>query len=169
LEDAVEAGRIACNVALVVMTTIIGLGAQTDATIVVSGDVAKPLTISAADLKTMARTTVVLPERDGVVKYSGVLVAEILARAGTPLGRDLSGPALTTYVLATAKDGYQVVFSLAELDPAFSSSDVIVADAANGEPLADNRGPFRLIAPHDKRAARAVRMLQRLEVVRLRK
>ena len=29
--------------------------------------------------------------------------------------------------------------------------------------------PFRLIAPHDKRAARAVRMLQKLEVVRLRK
>lgn len=161
--------RAAGSVALVVLASMIGVGAQSDATLVVGGDVARPLMISAADLKAMPRTTVQLPERDGAVKYSGVLLADILARAGAPLGRDLSGPALATYVLATAKDGYQVVFSLAELDPAVSSSDVIVADTADGEPLLDNRGPFRLVAPHDKRAARAVRMLQRLDVVRLRK
>ena len=161
--------RAAANVALVVLTSTIGIGAQSDATLVVGGDIARPLMISAADLKTMPRTTVQLPERDGTVKYSGVLLADMLTRAGAPLGRDLSGPALATYVLATAKDGYQVVFSVAELDPAISSSDVIVADTADGQPLLDNRGPFRLVAPHDKRAARAVRMLQRLDIVRLRK
>ena len=161
--------RAAANVALVVLTSTIGIGAQSDATLVVGGDIARPLMISAADLKTMPRTTVQLPERDGTVKYSGVLLADILTRAGAPLGRDLSGPALATYVLATAKDGYQVVFSVAELDPAISSSDVIVADTADGQPLLDNRGPLRLVAPHDKRAARAVRMLQRLDIVRLRK
>ena len=161
--------RAAANVALVVLTSTIGIGAQSDATLVVGGDIARPLMISAADLKTMPRTTVQLPERDGTVKYSGVLLADMLTRAGAPLGRDLSGPALATYVLATAKDGYQVVFSVAELDPAISSSDVIVADTADGQPLLDNRGPFRLVVPHDKRAARAVRMLQRLDIVRLRK
>src|SRR5262249_28282225 len=146
---------IAGSVALVVLT-MGAVKAQSDAILTVGGDVAKPLTISTAELKTMPRTTVSLPEQSGIVKYTGVPVAEILLRAGAPLGRELSGPALATYVLATAKDGYQVVFSLAELDPAMASSDVIVADTADGEPLPENRGPFRLIAPHDKRAARAV-------------
>jgi len=59
--------------------------------------------------------------------------------------------------------------TLAELDPAFSSNDVIVADTADGEALLDNRGPFRLVVPHDKRAARAVCAVQRLDVVRLKK
>ena len=32
----------------------------------------------------------------------------MLARAGAPLGKDLVSQALATYVLATARDGYQV-------------------------------------------------------------
>jgi hypothetical protein len=35
------------------------------------------------------------------------------------------------------------------------------------KPLFDYQGPFRIVAPHDKRGARSIRMLQRLEVVRL--
>jgi hypothetical protein len=54
-----------------------------------------------------------------------VLVGEILARASAPLGRDVSGPAVATYVLATRKDGYAAVFSLAELDSAMTPNDLI--------------------------------------------
>jgi hypothetical protein len=102
-------------------------------------------------------------------RYEGVLVGELLKRAGAPLGRDLSGDALATYVVASASDGYQVVFSLAELDPALTANDIIVADTTDGKPLLENQGPLRIVAPHDKRGARSVRMLQRLEIVRLRK
>jgi len=135
----------------------------------VAGDVARVLTLTPADLKTMPRTTVTIPEQGRDVKYTGVLVGEILTRAGAPLGRDLSGPAVSTYVLASEKDGYQAVYSLAELDPAFTSNDIIIADTVDGQPLFDYQGPLRIVAPHDKRGARGVRMLQRLEVVRLRK
>ena len=65
----------------------------------------------------MPRTTVTVSEEGREIKYEGVLVGELLKRAGAPVGRDLSGKAVATYVRATAKDGYQVVFSLAELDP----------------------------------------------------
>lgn len=101
--------------------------------------------------------------------YEGVLLGDVLARAGAPLGRDLSGPALATYVLATATDGYQAVFAIAEVDPAMSGSDIIIADSINGAPLPGDQRGMRIVAPHDKRAARWVRMLQRIEVVRLRK
>lgn len=133
----------------------------------VGGDVTQALTVNAADLEAMPRTTVTVSENGRDIKYDGVLVGELLKRAGAPVGRDLSGKAVATYVRATAKDGYQVVFSLAELDPAFTANDIIVADTIDGKPLFDYQGPFRIVAPHDKRGARSVRMLQRIEVVRL--
>ena len=138
------------------------------ATLTIEGDVARPLTLTPADIKAMPRTTVSVDNEDGrTVSYEGVLVGEILKRAGAPLGRDLSGKAVATYVRAAAKDGYQVVFSLAELDPGFTSNDIIVADTADGKPLFDYQGPLRIVAPHDKRGARSIGMLQRIEVVRL--
>ena len=76
----------------------------------VGGDIPHALTLSAADLKGMPRTTVSIREDGRDVHYEGVLVGEVLRRAGAPLGRDLSGAALATYVLASAKDGYQVLF-----------------------------------------------------------
>jgi DMSO/TMAO reductase YedYZ molybdopterin-dependent catalytic subunit len=138
-----------------------------DANLVIAGDVAQPLTITAGELKTMPRTTVTVSEEGRQISYEGVLVGELLKRAGAPVGRELSGKGVATYVRASAKDGYQVVFSLAELDPAFTPNDIIVADTIDGKPLFDYQGPFRIVAPHDKRGARSIRMLQRLEVVRL--
>ena len=76
---------------------------------------------------------------------------------------------MATYVQADAPDGYRVIFSLAELDSDFQDSDVIVADTLDGKALDDKSGPFRLVAPHDKRPARWVRMLQSLAVVRIAK
>lgn len=88
--------------------------------------------------------------------------------AGVPLGRALSGIALATYVLVTAADGYQVVFSLGEADPALANSRLLIAGAANGSALPDTRGPLRLVAPHDARPMRSVRMLRRVDVVQMR-
>jgi DMSO/TMAO reductase YedYZ molybdopterin-dependent catalytic subunit len=140
--------------------------AASAASLVIAGDVTQPLTLKPADLRTMPRTTVTVDEEGRTVIYEGVLVGELLKRAGAPVGRDLSGKAVATYVRASAKDGYQVVFSLAELDPGFTSNDIIVADTIDGKPLFDYQGPLRIVAPHDKRAARSIRMLQRIEVVR---
>lgn len=103
------------------------------------------------------------------MKHEGVWLHEVLKRAGVPSGTELRGKALAGYVLAEAQDGYQVVFSLAELDPVFTDNQVLLADTAGGKPLGGAQGPFRLVAPKDKRGARSVRMLARLEVVQLRK
>lgn len=145
--------------------------AQTEnaATLAIGGDVPHPLTVSEADLQSMPRVTVTFTDHGVTTTYEGVRVSELLTRAGVPLGADLRGPALATYVLASAKDGYQVAFSLGELDPDLSGSRIIVADRADGKPLDGERGPFRIVSPQDTRGARSIRMLQRLEVVTLRK
>jgi hypothetical protein len=93
----------------------------------------------------------------------------LLKKAGAPLGSELRGNAVATYVTAVATDGYQVLFSLGELDPDLTSNQIIVADTVDGKPLFAYQGPLRIVAPKDSRSARSLRMLERLDVVRLKK
>jgi len=136
----------------------------------ISGDVPMPVTLSAADLATMPRTSAEITEQDGAKStYEGVALQEILKKAGVSFGRQMRGKALAGYVLAEASDGYAVAFSLGELDPDLGAEKVIVADKRDGKPLFEYQGPVRLVIPADKEGARSVRMLQKLEVVALRK
>ena len=133
----------------------------------ISGDVATPLALSASDLKAMPRQTlkVVNPHDKKEEIYEGVSVRELLRRAGVPQNEKLRGAAVAMYVVAEAADGYRVVYSLAELDSDFQDSDVIVADTVNRSPLGEKQGPFKMVAPHDKRPARWIRMLKSLTVL----
>lgn len=135
----------------------------------VGGAVTMPLTISAEDLKKMPRTTVHVTNSHNHKEevYEGVALAALLKEAGVPQGEQIRGPWMAACVLAEAADGYRVVFSLAELDSGFLDSDVLVADTMDGAPLGAGEGPFKLVAPHEKRPARWVRMLKSLTVVQL--
>ena len=134
----------------------------------INGAVSTPLVLSVANLKKMPRKTlsVVNPHDKKTETYEGVLLEELLQRAGVPHGEQLRGPSMATYVIAEGEDGYRVVFSLAELDSGILESEVIVADTMDGAPLAAQQGPFRLVAPHEKRPARWVRMLKSITVIR---
>src|SRR5262249_49327032 len=133
----------------------------------VTGDIPSPLLLNAEDLAKMPREKVSISEEDGAnVQYEGVLLREVLARAGAPLGKELRGKALATYVLAKAHDGYQVVFAIAEVDPSFANEKILVADKRDGKALFGYQGPFRLVCPNDKAGVRSIRMLDTLEVVR---
>ena len=145
--------------------------AQTTATTAelrISGAVSTPLVLTLVDLKKLPRRTlsVVNPHDKKKETYEGVLLEELLHRAGVPQGEQLRGPSLATYVIAEAEDGYRVVFSLAELDSGILESEVMVADTMDGAPLGAQQGPFRLVAPHEKRPARWVRMLKSITVIR---
>lgn len=142
----------------------------TPATLAVNGDVPTPLTLTAEDLAKMPRETVSVDDQDGTkVQYEGVPLREVLKRAGAPLDKNLRGKALASYILAKARDGYEVVFGIGELDPAFANEQIIVADKREGKPLFGYQGPFRLVCPNDKAGARSVRMLETLELLRLQK
>jgi len=134
---------------------------------VIGGSASSPLVLTVADLKKMPRKTlsVTNPHDKKRESYEGVALEEILRRAGVPQGEKLRGPAMATFVIAEAEDGYRVVFSLAELDSSILDSEILVADTMDGAALPPKVGPFRLVAPHEKRPARWVRMLKSLTIV----
>ncbi len=121
------------------------------------------------DLAKLPLHSVTVQEHGKTINYEGVLLHDVLARAGAPFGEQLRGKALSNYVLATARDGYAVVYTLTEMDTTFSDGDLLLADRANDQLLPDTQGPFRVVATHDKKPARSLRMLERIDVVQLRK
>ena len=136
----------------------------------IAGDISSPLTLRAEDLAKMPRETVTVTDQDGTkVQYEGVPLHEVLKKAGAPSGKQLRGKNLATYLIAKAHDGYEVVFTLAEVDPDFGNESVVVADKRDGKALFGFQGPLRLVCANDKAGARSVRMLEMLDVVRLEK
>jgi hypothetical protein len=90
----------------------------------------------------------------------------VLKAAGVQFGQDLRGPALATYLVVEAADGYRAVFALPELDPAFTDCIILLADRREGKPLGGTEGPLRVIVPGEKRHARWVRQVIALKVGR---
>jgi DMSO/TMAO reductase YedYZ molybdopterin-dependent catalytic subunit len=135
----------------------------------IGGAVKTPYTVTLEDLKTMPRKTLHVenPHSQKTEVYEGVPLAALLQRAGVPQGEQIRGAAMATYVLVDAADDYRVVFSLAELDSGFQDSEVLLADTMDGAPLGAGLGPFRLVAPHDKRPARWVDMVRSITVGRV--
>lgn len=95
--------------------------------------------------------------------YSGVPLVELLAKLGVPHGNDLMGKVFADYLVATGADGYRSVIALGEVDPEFHPGTVLIADTMDGKPL-DKAGPFRLVVSEDKRPARSVRNLVKVEL-----
>ena len=83
---------------------------------------------------------------------------------GIGLGDKLHGARLTEVMLVEAADGYKVAFAVAEVDPAFATREIILADRRDGKPLDAKEGPLRIVAPGDKRAARWVRQVTTLRI-----
>src|ERR1700691_5575365 len=135
----------------------------------VGGAVTTPLDLTTADLKSMPRKTLRVDNAHSkkTEVYEGVLVEDLLKKAGVPQGEQLRGQAMATYVLVEAADNYRALFSLAEFNSSFQDSEIIVADTMDGAPIPGALGPFRLVAPHEKRPARWVEMVKSITVVRV--
>ena len=133
----------------------------------VEGESAHPLTLHDADFAHLPRTSVQVHEHAGTaVTYTGVLLRDIVAAAGVPLGDQLRGDRLALYLVVDAADGYRVVFALPELDAAFTDRVVLVADRRDEQPLSATEGPLRLIVPDEKRHARWIRQVVAITIRR---
>jgi hypothetical protein len=128
---------------------------------------ATPVVFNAAEFAALPHVelTLVNPHDQKEHRYSGVSVRELLARLDAPLGDKLRGPALQTGVLVRSKDGYAVLFALAEFDESFSTRVLILADRIDGQPVPEIAAPLQLIAPGDKKAARWARMVTAIEII----
>lgn len=114
-----------------------------------------------------------LPEQNVILEVHGKsqscrgpALADVVARMGAPKGKDVRGDALRWTVLAKARDGYQVRFSLGEIDALLGASEAIVATQCDGAPLSTQDGPFRLVFPGESRGARSMRQLESLTLER---
>lgn len=142
--------------------------AQTSPALRVTGDIPNHLELSMADIAALPHKTIYVTDDKGdAAQYSGVPVATILQKAGTPLGMEMKGGNMAMGVTGRAPDGYHVLFALTEFDPAFSDREIWLADRRDGKPLDNREGPLRIIVPGDKRHARWIRGVNTLEVMRV--
>ena len=98
--------------------------------------------------------------------YSGVPLADLLSKAGVPLGESVRGKLFMIGIVAEGMDNYSVLYSLAEVDPSIHTGDVIVADMLDGQKLGKD-GAFKMVSSEEKRPARWVRNLTSISVVKV--
>ena len=140
-------------------------GRQSKIELTVGGAVDKPLKLGAADIARLPRKTVRARDHSGKEStFEGVALIEFLKLAGVAVGEKLRGKAVSNYLVVDASDGYRAVFSIPELDPAFTDQVILVADRRDGKPLSDGEGPLRIVVPQEKRQGRWVRQVTSLTV-----
>jgi hypothetical protein len=98
--------------------------------------------------------------------YSGVVLSDLLTKAGVPSGESVRGKVFMTGVIAEGMDHYGVLYSLAEIDPSIHNGDVIVADTLDGQKLTKD-GAFKMVSSEERRPARWVRNLSSISVVQV--
>lgn len=93
-------------------------------------------------------------------RYKGPLLWEVLkaAKALDGLGHNKE---LAKTLLVTASDDYQIAFSVGELSPDFGNAVILLALETDGKPMPDG---YRIVAQGDKRGARAVHDIVKIEV-----
>lgn len=128
---------------------------------------ASPIAIplDTAALSALPREPVRATAHGQALNCEGVALAALLRAAGAMPPDKLPGPLLSRYVLVDARDGYRVLYSLAELDPGTGNRKVYLVDRCDDKPLDDEQGPLRLVAPEDARPARWVRQIKSITVV----
>jgi hypothetical protein len=117
-----------------------------------AGNVARPGTYTLSDLQAFPKIT----EIAGGDTYTGASLWAVLGAN--------SGNVLKQYVVATGTDGYEILYSLAELDPNLGAPNDLI-------PYADTQGQFpsdgfvRIIIPGDNHFGRYVSNLNSLDVI----
>jgi len=158
--------------------TLLGIAAaaiaqtpSTSATLSVSGNVVEPLTLTADDLRRYPAHAVDYSPRgtrspavpdESARHYTGCLLRDVLsaARPTEAKARDLR----KSYVVASASDGYEVVFSWAELFVSPVGDTVFVVYERDGTPLPDDEGRIALVTLGDRSPARHVKWLRALSL-----
>jgi DMSO/TMAO reductase YedYZ molybdopterin-dependent catalytic subunit len=159
-----------CQLGAVILAAVhiaTSLPAQTNPpALSVNGAVEQPLSLTLSDLQAMPRTKLKTREKDGSeATFEGVLLFEVVRRARPILSEHCCSNAVNTVVVIMADDGYQALFSLPELDPKFSSREILLADRRDGKPLDLRQGALQVITPDDKVKARWVRQVTRIAVL----
>jgi hypothetical protein len=123
-----------------------------------------------AELQALGSETVEWTMHDQKRSAVGISLDKVLTKAGFssgPMGKDVSKKEKRSgwkrALIATASDGFQAVFSCAELFPEMGPTHAVVAWTVDGKP----QEPLRLVVSTDKEPSRSIYKLKSLEVVDL--
>ena len=141
-------------------------------TIDVSGALPRSASFGQAELSALGATTGTWTLHGTKHQVTGVRLDKVLTHLGFtpgPMGKDVpvaeKRAGFRKAVIATARDGFQAVFSVAECFQGMGPSEVLVVWAVDGKPLAATDGPFRIAVLTDAEPSRSLRQLKKLEVV----
>ena len=132
------------------------------ATIMVTGIGGKSVTLSVSELSNLPHQTVKAMDHGTPATFEGVRTC--LPRSICRWARSSTARRASYYLVVEAKDGYRAVFAWAELDSTFMDKAVYVVTKRDGKPLSGKDGPFELVVPGEKRAARWVRQVTTLRI-----
>lgn len=140
--------------------------AASDVLLRITGDVDHRVAVTPAIWATLPKITVSVPGRDGAkVEYHGVNLRDLLRLADVPLGgNQLRGAWLNRTVHVRAADGYEVAFSLAELDGDSRKTTALLVDLKGDVALPAGEGPLRLVVPGETPPARWVKHVTELDI-----
>jgi hypothetical protein len=98
--------------------------------------------------------------------YTGPLLSDVLQKIGLKSSRETQPLILHSVIVATGMDHYYVLYSVAEVQPDFSNSKVIVAVMKSGLPNTEG-GNIELINTDGAKPARWVHGLMGISVMSL--
>lgn len=146
-------------------------------TLLISGNVESKLTLGISDLQRLAVQRVEdvrqikmagASVKDGELtrRYTGVLLRDVLTSA-KPVEKERHD-LRRSVVVATATDGYQAVFSWAELFLSPIGEGALVIFERDGAPLPASEGPLALVSLRDTQPGpRHVKWLAKIEIRRI--
>ncbi|MCC6546118.1 molybdopterin-dependent oxidoreductase [Candidatus Sumerlaeota bacterium] len=145
-------------------------------TIAVRGDVSKEGVVSTEALEGLGAEEFEWKHKDRTYHFTGVPLEKVLVRFGLgegvmsnemPRREKLAG--LKKVIVASSPDGFQAVFSYAELSTFNGNpTKAYVAWKLDGKPLPEEMGAFRIVVLSDKEGARSLYQLAALQVVDMR-
>jgi len=92
-------------------------------------------TLAASELAALPHRVLDVSDHGKPVKFDAIPLKAVLERAGVPLGDSLRGKRKASCLLVQAADGYTAVIALAEIEPAFTTGEVFLADGRDHKPL----------------------------------
>jgi DMSO/TMAO reductase YedYZ molybdopterin-dependent catalytic subunit len=139
-----------------------------------SGSVPKPTVFAMADLEALGPVKAPWKEHDAAHEVEGVPLGKLLAQAGFAPGQMGKVPkrekraGWKMVLRATAADGFQAIFSCAELWDGMGPTRALLVWKIDGKPLPAKAGPFRIVVLTDREPSRSVFQVAKLEVLDLR-
>lgn len=142
----------------------------------VRGEVSAPGPLTVAELQKLGAISATWTVHGKSRTVVGVPLAKALERFGVvpgPMSKEMAPadkrPGYKKAIVASAADGFQAVFSLAEVTEGMGKTQALLVWQLDGQPLPAEQRPLRLIVLSDGEPSRSIYRLQRLDVVDLRK